>query len=118
MPSGHPENYTSLTDVTYFDWKKKYAGLLPTEMKRLKKIVTDLTLDRKMLQDVTRRNEGPRSESFEAWPDARTCSQDLQRLGGVGPTGLWGHRVRPFDVSLPISSRRSGCSGEADPGDL
>ncbi len=54
-PSGH----------TYFSWKKKYDGLLPPEMRRLKqledenaklkKIVADLTLDREMLQDVIRR---------------------------------------------------------------
>ena len=52
-----------ISQATYFSWKKKYAGLLPTEMKRLKqledenarlkKIVADLTLDREMLQDVT-----------------------------------------------------------------
>lgn len=45
-----------ISQATYFSWKKKYAGLLPTEMKRLKqledenarlkKIVADLTLDR------------------------------------------------------------------------
>ena len=54
-----------ISHATYFSWKKKYAGLLPTEMKRLKqledenarmkKIVADLTLDREMLQDVIRR---------------------------------------------------------------
>ena len=54
-----------ISQATYFSWKKKYAGLLPTEMKRLKqledengrmkKIVADLTLDREMLQDVIRR---------------------------------------------------------------
>jgi putative transposase len=54
-----------ISSATYFNWKKKYAGLLPTEMKllkqledennRLKKIVADLTLDREMLQDVIRR---------------------------------------------------------------
>jgi putative transposase len=53
-----------ISQATYFNWKKKYAGLLPTEMKRLKqledengrlkKIVADLTLDREMLQDVIR----------------------------------------------------------------
>jgi len=52
--------------ATYFIWKKKHDGLLPTEMKRLKfledqnaklrKIVADLSLDREMLQDVIRRN--------------------------------------------------------------
>ena len=45
--------------------RKKYAGLLPDEMRRLKaledensrlkKIAADLTLDREMLQDVIRR---------------------------------------------------------------
>ncbi len=54
-----------ISQATYFNWKKKYAGLLATEMKRLKqledengrlkKIVADLTLDREMLQDVIRR---------------------------------------------------------------
>ena len=54
-----------ISQATYFNWKKKYAGLLPTEMKRLKqledenarlkKIVADLTLDREILQDVIRR---------------------------------------------------------------
>ena len=49
-----------ISQATYFNWKKKYAGLLPTEMKRLKqledengrlkKIVADLTPDREMLQ--------------------------------------------------------------------
>ena len=48
-----------ISQATYFNWKKKYAGLLPTEMKRLKqledenvrlkKIVADLTLDWEML---------------------------------------------------------------------
>ncbi len=54
-----------ISQATYFSWKKKYAGLLPSEMKRLKQledenarlknIVADLTLDREMLQDVIRR---------------------------------------------------------------
>jgi len=54
-----------ISQATYFSWKKKYAGLLPDEMRRLKaledengrlkKIVADLTLDREMLQDIIRR---------------------------------------------------------------
>ena len=54
-----------ISQATYFNWKKKYDGLLPTEMKRLKqledenaklrKLVADLALDREMLQDVIRR---------------------------------------------------------------
>ena len=51
--------------ATYYNWKKKYDGLLPTEIKRLKfledentklrKIVADLSLDKEMLQDDIRR---------------------------------------------------------------
>lgn len=54
-----------ISQATYFNWRKKHAGLLPDEMRRskaledrnsrLKKIVADLTLDREMLQDVIRR---------------------------------------------------------------
>jgi putative transposase len=54
-----------ISQATYFNWKKKYDGLLPSEMKRLKqledenarlkKIVADLTLEREMLQDVIKR---------------------------------------------------------------
>jgi putative transposase len=54
----------ALARPTYFNWKKKYDGLLPTEMRRLKqledensklrKVVADLSLDKEMLQDVIR----------------------------------------------------------------
>lgn len=54
-----------ISQATYFNRRKKYAGMLPPEIKklkqledenaRLKKIVADLTLDREMLQDVIRR---------------------------------------------------------------
>lgn len=54
-----------ISQATYFNWKKKYAGMMPSEMKRLreleqenarlKKIVADLSLDKEMLQDVIKR---------------------------------------------------------------
>jgi putative transposase len=47
------------------NWKKRYDGLLPTEVRRLKqledenaklrKVVADLSLDKEMLQDALRR---------------------------------------------------------------
>jgi putative transposase len=53
---------TGVSQATFYNWRKKYAGLLPSEMKRLrqledensrlKKIVADLSLDKAMLQDV------------------------------------------------------------------
>jgi putative transposase len=54
-----------ISEATYYNWHKKYAVLMPSEMKRLrqleeengnlKKIVADLSLDKAMLQDVIRR---------------------------------------------------------------
>ena len=55
-----------ISETTYCNWRnKKYGGLMPSEMKRLrqleeenrklKKIVADLSLDKEMLQDVIRR---------------------------------------------------------------
>jgi len=54
-----------ISEATFYSWRKKYAGLMPSEMKRLrlledengklKKIVADLSLDKAMLQDVIRR---------------------------------------------------------------
>jgi putative transposase len=48
--------------ATYYNWRKKYAGLMPSEMKRLrqvegedKRLVADLSLDKAMLQDVVSR---------------------------------------------------------------
>ena len=52
-------------EATYYNWRKKYAELVPSEMKRLrqleeengrlKRIVADLSLDKEMLQYVIRR---------------------------------------------------------------
>ena len=59
-----------ISEATYFNWKKKYDGMTPHEMRRLrqfedenaklKRIVADLCLDKEMLPDVIRRTEGPR----------------------------------------------------------
>ena len=48
--------------ATFYNWKKKYGGLDPSEVRRLKQLeeenrklkqlVADLSLDKKMLQDV------------------------------------------------------------------
>lgn len=54
-----------VSEATFYNWRKKYGGLMPSEMKRLKqleeengrlkRIVADLSLDKEMLQDVIRR---------------------------------------------------------------
>jgi len=65
MPVADICRKAGIGQATYFNWKKKYDGLLPDEMRRLKqledengklkKLVADLSLDREMLQDVIRR---------------------------------------------------------------
>jgi len=51
-----------ISDATFYNWKKKYGGLGPSELRRLrqleeentklKKLVADLSLDKIMLQEV------------------------------------------------------------------
>ena len=65
MPVADICRKAGISQATYFNWKKKYDGLLPTEMPRLKqledensklrKVVADLSLDKEMLQDALRR---------------------------------------------------------------
>jgi putative transposase len=51
-----------ISEQTFYRWKKKYSGMMPSNLKKLKqleeenrqlkKLVTDLSLDKQMLQDV------------------------------------------------------------------
>lgn len=51
-----------ISEATFYNWKKKYGGLGPSELMRLrqleeenrklKQIVAELSLDKKMLQEV------------------------------------------------------------------
>ena len=54
-----------ISQQTYYRWREKYAGLMPSELRRLKQLeeennrlkrmVADLSLDKEMLQDVIKR---------------------------------------------------------------
>ena len=65
MPVADVCRKAGICQATYFNWKKKYDGLLPSEMRwlkqledengKLKRIVADLSLDKEMLQDAIRR---------------------------------------------------------------
>ncbi len=51
-----------ISDATFYNWRRKYGGLSPSELRRLKqleeenaklkRLVADLSLDKAMLQDV------------------------------------------------------------------
>ena len=65
VPVGGVRRKAGISQATFYSWRKKYAGMTPPEMRRLKaleeenarlkKLVADLSLDREMLQDVVRR---------------------------------------------------------------
>ena len=54
-----------VSEVTFYNWKKKFGGLETTELRRLrqleeensqlKKLVADLSLDKQILQDVLKK---------------------------------------------------------------
>jgi len=51
-----------ISDARFYNWRKKYAGLMPSKMRRLKqfeeengnlkRLIADLSLDKAILQDV------------------------------------------------------------------
>ena len=117
-----------ISQATFFNWRKKYAGLMPSEMRRLKaledenarlkRIVADLSLDKEMLQDVIKRTEGQRSKSSEACSQEGAGRRDADGLGRVDPPGVFGASVRSEDVPLQVSSAWAGRVGTAHQGDL
>ena len=54
-----------ISEQTFYRWRQKYVGLMPSEMRRLKqledentrlkRLVADLSLDKEMLQEVVRK---------------------------------------------------------------
>jgi putative transposase len=51
-----------ISEATFYNWRKRYGGMMPSEVKKLrqleelntklKRLVADLSLDKAMLQDV------------------------------------------------------------------
>jgi putative transposase len=64
-PVGDVCRQVGVSEATFYDWKKKYAGLgvgelrrlrqLEDENTRLKQVVADLTLDKHMLSEALRK---------------------------------------------------------------
>jgi putative transposase len=79
-----------ISEATFYNWKKKYGGLGPDELRRLrqleeensrlKQIVADLTLDKQMLQDVLKKSFKERT--------AKTAGE--QSIGGLPRLGTPG----------------------------
>ena len=80
-----------VSEATFYVWKKKFANLGVTELRklrmleeenaRLKRVVADLTLDRHILQEVC-------EKKFEAGPPPRACALDSRALRGECAAGV------------------------------
>ncbi len=109
-----------ITEQTFYRWKRKYGGLDPSDLrklrlleeenKKLKHMVADLSLDKAMLQEVIEKNSEGRSEA----PARATSPGQLphQRTSRLSRSSV-GARQPP----LPIDSEGSHRSSPTDPGD-
>ena len=52
VPVGEICRKAGISQATYFNWKKKYAGLLPDEMRRLKQLEDENTKLKRLLADA------------------------------------------------------------------
>ena len=95
-----------VADATFYRWKKVYAGMGVSEIRRLKqleegnaklkRLVADLTLDKSMLQDACEKS-GEARRSPRSYPALSGC---LRIIGtaGLRSDGLWAG-VSPLPVA-------------------
>jgi transposase-like protein len=82
-----------ISEATYYNWRKKYGGLMPSETRRLKqleeengklkRIVADLALDKEMLQDVIKRKLGLARRRELVDRVRATCQVSIRRACSV-----------------------------------
>lgn len=85
VPIGEVCRKMGISEATFYNWKKKFAGLgvselrklrqLEEENQQLKKLVADLSLDKQILQDVLKK-------SFKADSSERVGRQLNGKLPG------------------------------------
>lgn len=98
-----------ISEATFYNWKKKYSGLGPVELRRLrqleaenaqlKRIVADLTLEKQMLQDVLKKS----SEGAATPAVGEYVASGVSR---VGAACLCGGIFAAHGLSLPVPAPR------------
>ena len=97
-----------ISEATFYNWKKKFAGLGVTELRRLrqledenlrlKKLVSNLSLDKEMLQEVIKKSSEAGSEAsggtfsagglpYQCPAGMRTADAEQNRLPLAEPAG-------------------------------
>jgi putative transposase len=95
------------TEQTFYRWKRKFGGLGPSELRklrllevetrRLKKLVADLSLDRAMLQEVIEKN-------FEGRGDASPHRLHARQLSGQRTSSLSGLALDSFELQTEVDA--------------
>jgi len=106
-----------ITEQTFYRWKRKFGGLGPSELRklrmleeetrRLKKLVADLSLDKAMLQEVIEKNYEGRSEAASHRLHAR-------QLSGQRTSSLSGLALDSFELQAEVDSEGSSGSSAKD----
>jgi putative transposase len=97
-----------ISEPTFYRWKKFYAGMGVTEIRRLKqledenaklkRVVADLTLDKAVLQDILRKNGEARRSTRDHIPSA-------EGLRYCRTTGLQSDRLPSLFTALQVARR-------------
>ena len=106
-----------ISDATFYNWRKKYGGLGPSEVRRLrqleeenaklKRLVADLSLDKAMLQDVLAKNS-------KAFPQAYAGGGFDRALWRESNQGVRTAAHLAVAVQLPLPCTRCAAVGPAD----
>ena len=59
-----------ISQATYYNWKKKYGGLMPSEMKRLRQLEEENNRLKRTCRLIKRCCRTSSNESSKAWPPA------------------------------------------------
>ena len=106
-----------ITEQTFYRWKRKYGGLGPSELRKLRQLeeenrklkamVADLSLDKAMLQEVIEKNSKGRSEApVRAFPP--------RDLSGERAAGMPCSAAGPIELPVSVVEEGSNRSSSKD----
>ena len=111
-----------VSEVTYHRWRNEFGGLKLDQVRRLKELeqentrlrraVSDLTLDKLILQEAIRGTGGPRSETDQPLATPRDGGPGLRRARRLGAPGLSGPGPAACDAAP--TAQGAGGRGPAD----
>jgi putative transposase len=105
-----------ISEQTYYKWRREYGGLkldqakrlkeLERENDRLRKAVSELTLDKLILKEALTRPEGQRSQYTEPFPEAGVRGSRALSSSRVGAACVCGRRPVEGDATSNAEGAR------------